>query len=263
MAVVTSCSASGWKEYGRRFFDSFLEYWPKAIPLYVVSEDDLQLPDGERHVFLRLEHEFLERHKDNLRAQGRVQMPGDVRWKANSPDYNFRYDAFRFSKKVFAIQMASRRPKHGVLFWVDADVVTHAAVPMEFLDWIMPRDKAIACLDRGETYHSECGFVGYNLDHDLGPQFIDEFANLYASDEVFRLQEWHDSWVFDWLRRRLGTPTSRIAHCSRHQPFINSKLGRYMDHLKGSTKKLGRSPERFLETNRDVPYFRRRLEPSR
>lgn len=262
IAVVTSCSSSGWDEYGRRFCESFGAHWPGDVPLYVVSEDDLPLCHA---VTLQLDLRrhppaaaFFERHRGNARAHGRVLMPGDVGWseKKRAARYNFRYDAFRFAKKVFAIEMVAELVPHGRLFWVDADVLTFAAVPREFLEQLLPADKALCCLERGESYHSECGFVGYNLDHDLGPVFIQEFAQLYASDRVFKLHEWHDSWVFDWLRRKLEVPVKPIAHCSRHQPFVNSKLGRYLDHLKGANKQLGKTPSRLLSTNRDVPYWR-------
>lgn len=259
--MVTSCSAQGWEQYGRRFVETFARHWPKGVPLYVVSEDALPHAHGVTMMLDLLRHEpaaeFIERHGKSARAGGRERKPGDLKWKDDSPGYNFRYDAFRFSKKVFAIEMvAARLVDHGLLFWVDADVLTFADVPRGFLEFLLPVDKALCCLDRGESYHSECGFVGYNLDHDVGPLFVQELAKLYASDEVFGLQEWHDSWVFDWLRRRMAIPVKPISHCSRKQPFINSKLGRYMSHHKGDLKKLEKVPSRFLVTNRDVPYWR-------
>lgn len=261
--MVTSCSAQGWEQYGRRFVETFARHWPKDVPLYLVSEDDLPHAEGVTMMLDLMRHEpaaeFLTRHRDNPRAHGRVRLEGDTGWsdKKLKAGYNFRYDAFRFSKKVFAIDMvASRFVDHGLLFWVDADVVTFADVPPEFLEFLLPHDKALCCLDRGEDYHSECGVVGYNVAHDLGPLFIQEFAKLYASDDVFDLKEWHDSWVFDWLRRRMAIPVKPISHCSRHQPFINSKLGRYMSHHKGDLKKLEKIPSRLLVTNRDIPYWR-------
>lgn len=258
LAVVTSCSAEGWLVYGRRFVETYVKHWPAEIPLYVVSEDVLPPLMGATHLHLmgsEAASAFLKRN-DNPRTRGRVRKSSDAGWTPNkiSAGYNFRYDAFRFCKKVFAIDYVARRwTSGGKLFWVDMDVVTFADVPTSLLHRLLPADKALSCLDRGQ-YHSECGFVGYNLDHPQGMPFIAAFAELYASDEVFKLQEWHDSWVFDWLRRKMNVPTFAIPHQSRRHPFVNSELGRHMDHLKGA-RKAGGTPSREVVTNRDVGYW--------
>lgn len=256
ITVVTSCSRSGWETYGRRFVETFLEYWPEDVALHLVTED---LP-GDAITSVKWKRDFSvwalwkaspaarafhERHDTNALARGTERRPEHVGWtpKKAQAGYNFRYDAYRFAKKVFAIELIARHTAAGRLFWVDADVATFAPAPREVLEKLLPVDKALSCLDRGELYHSECGFVGYGLDHAATRPFIEAFAKLYAADEVFALQEWHDSWVFDWLRRRMKVPTYAIPHCSRSQPFANSELSRFADHAKGANKAIGRTPK--------------------
>ena len=260
--VVTSCSAAGWTQYGRRFVETFGKYWPFDIALHVYSED---LPAqqfindclGRAVVFHKLRHPFFERHANNPLAHGHARRPGQL-WpaKAVSEGQNWRYDAYRFAHKVFAICAAARDQAAGRLFWVDADVVTFDTLPSALLDRMLPDGVAISYLDRG-TYPSECGFVGYNLDHPAARSFIEEFAELYASDRVFVLPQWHDSYVFDWLRVRAQMPAHRIPYPEgqRRHPFVNSELGRYMDHLKGPRKAMGRTPTTDLGTHRDVAYW--------
>jgi len=255
VSVVTSCSAQGWVEYGETFVRSFQQHWPADVHLYLISEDRLPVP----HIALQESAaavDFLERN-DTQRAKGRVRLHSDAGWtpKKAAEGYNFRYDAFRFAKKVFAIELAANRMRAGKLFWADGDIETFADVPESLLDALLPDAAALCCLDRG-TYHSECGFVGYNLDHPQGLEFIRAFSALYSGGDVFRLQEWHDSWVFDWLRRELHTETKPITHHSRHHPFVNSVLGRYMDHKKGARKENG-TPTRELVVNKDVGHWRR------
>jgi hypothetical protein len=39
-------------------------------------------------------------------------------------------------------------------------------------------------------------------------------------------------------------------------PFINSDLGKYMDHMKGDRKNLGHSEPRDIKLHEDNPYWR-------
>jgi hypothetical protein len=164
--------------------------------------------------------------------------------------YNFRQDAWRFSKKVFAIELVATKLTGGRLIWLDADTLTFADVPLEMLQRMPPEGCGIAHLDR-PGYHSECGWIAYNLDVEGVRQFITRFAALYETKEVFQLTEWHDSWVFDWLRKRTPNVKSwAIPHKNSGHPFVYSELGKYMDHLKGARKQSGISA--------DHPRFQRR-----
>lgn len=250
-AVVTSCSKEGWEKYGARFVQTFDQHWPLEVNLHIVSEDfdTFKVQDLARKAYIwclddsRLAAAFYKRHKFTKWVAGNASQPrpeGVAKDWHGSHGYSFRHDAYKFSKKVFAIELIAEQLNGGRLIWLDADVVTHSVVPMSAIDKLMPDDKAVSHLAR-PGYHSECGFVGYNLNHPECMKFISTFAALYGSDTVFELQEWHDSWVFDWTLRKLNTPTYEIPHRSVAHPFINSELGQYMDHLKGGRKDKGRS----------------------
>lgn len=270
ITVVTSCSAAGWEQYGRRFVETFCEHWPRTVALQVHSEDLDAGQIGEAirvmrpnvsfyYLWWRVGYKaYFDRHENNPHAHGRVQERGQV-WpaKAQASGQNWRYDAYRFAHKVFAIQQAASVRRSGRLFWVDMDCVTFAPVPVELLERLLPAEVALSYLDRGD-YPSECGFVGYNLDHPAARPFIDEFAALYLSDRVFaEVPEWHDSYVFDWLRKRRKVPAYQIPYAAgqRRHPFVNSELGRYIDHLKGPRKDAGKTPRHELAANLDVPYW--------
>lgn len=255
-AVVTSCSAEGWRHYGQRFVHTFLKFWPREVELIVASEnltadqafaDEYDWPRDFTHVDLRDNAAaFIERYAKDDVARGRRQMPGQRGWtpKKLADGYNFRYDAARFALKVFSIAAAASLRSCGKLFWIDADVVTFTKVPMALLEETLPRNFALSCLDRGETYHSECGYVGYDLDHPQTRPFIAAFLEIYQSDRFRELAEWHDSWIFDWIRRQNRVPTHCIPHKSMRHPFVNSPaLSTYMDHCKGSRKDMGRTPK--------------------
>ena len=265
ISVVTSCSAAGWRAYGRRFVETFGQHWPAEVRPLLYTEDaldDLQprlagLPILSLFDASPAARAFAERHRGSARAHGKERRQMDVGWTPNKVrgGHNFRYDAFRFAKKVFAVEAAAREVGGGRLFWVDADVVTFAPVPPALLDELLPLTAAISALLR-DGAPTETGFVGYDLDQEACRAFIAELERLYASDEVFALQEWHDGWVFEWLRKKMGVPTHAIPHCSRRQPFINSRLGEFLDHTKGRNKALGRTPKELRLVRDEVAYWR-------
>lgn len=246
VTVMTSCSLAGWKEHGARCLDTLHRFWPAEVEVHIVSEDKLPVSAAlmkQRHITVwdLLEvspqaREFYKRHENNKRVRG----------IGHGLPYCFRHDAYKFSKKVFAVKVVADSligsQRGGRLIWLDADTVTFLSPPMELLQRMPPHGSALACLDRGK-YHSECGWIAYDLSHPMAHRFITEFANLFAADAFLPLPEWHDSWVFDWLRKQMKVPAHHIPHKSVSHPFVHSELGLYMDHLKGRRKQMGASPE--------------------
>ena len=226
--IVTSFSREGYEQYGKRFLESAGNL-PYRVTVY--SEDDLPIPhkklDDPAHLA------FLER------------------CEPDPPDY--RFQARRFSYKTFAVLAAKGR---GRLIWLDADVKVFAKVPKDFLDGLLPKGMYTAYLGR-ERMHSECGFVIYDRDHQAHEKFMSEWRRLYETGQLFLLKEWHDSFVYDHLRTTLKVPAVNISGPGKksHHPFINSPLGKYMDHYKGNRKKLGRSSRGDLAWKRPEGYW--------
>ena len=229
--IVTSMSRTGYEKYGRRFLET-AHHWP--FPVTVYSEDDLECP-----------HRVFEDPVHMKFAQGTDE----------SNDY--RFQAKRFSYKVFAILDAAQRLMRSsdrLLVWIDADTVAFRDIPAKFLHDLLPKDKWIAYLGR-ERMHSECGFVIY----DCGKlhAFFEAWRNLYATNEIYLLKEWHDSFVFDHLRQKMKIPCENISGPGKtaHHPFINSPLGKYIDHLKGARKDRGRSSRSDLVWKRPEAHW--------
>ena len=245
VCIVTSCAIGYWNTYGRQGLVTMLQHFPEEVDIHLVSEHELPLHEIDRPAVTKREGRFQFHSLDNNHEAAVFYMRHANNKRVHGTEkhfYDFRLDAFRFSKKVFAIQLVSRMVQ-GRLIWLDADTVTLKPIPMDFLLRMPPEGSALAYLDRGNKYHSECGFVGYNLEHPATREFITQFAGLYATDEVFKLKEWHDSWVFDWIRNKLRVPSHKIPHTNNGHPFVCSELGHYMDHLKGARKRTGVSPE--------------------
>lgn len=254
-SIITSFGLKGYEQYGKRFIETFEQYWPKEVTLYVYHEGSV-IPDlsnvRSMNLFAASEDccEFLTRHQKSDLVKGRkVNQPHKWKNKAAEAGYNFRYDAWKFCRKVFAIAHAAKFIGSGKLFWVDADIVTFDRIPLGLLDSMLPLGYHTCYLGR-ERSHSECGFVGYNLDSQRGRLLIEEFAELYATDKFLIVDEWHDSYVYDYMRKVVGTTGYNIsAGVNGGHVFINSILGRYMDHMKGPDRKeRGKSFDYDLKT---------------
>lgn len=250
--VVTSFSPDGYKLYGRQFIETFRRHWPDDVELVVYHEGVGGRVPGATCVDL-LETEpcrsFLKRHAGSKIVSGHEQRRGD-KWKSSAQraGYNFRFDAYKFCRKVFALVDASRE-RTGKLFWIDADVQTHAPVDIDVIDALLPEGISLCYLDR-PGYHSECGVVGYNLDAPGTREFIDAFEAMFADDLFFEYTEWHDSFLFDRLVDELKPAVRTIPQKNRAHPVETSVLGRYMRHFKGKRKDSRAAMEHHIRTAR-------------
>lgn len=259
LTVCTGWSPAGWIEYGQRFATTFDRYWPKDVRLVVYGEQAVPLPRGEFRLLSQIDGcmEFLQRN-DNAIARGQVPGVGfESKWKPKhrAAGYNFRFDAWKFCRQGFipfdafmGCDPNAAGSERELLCWLDGDVVTHAPVPRGFIEGLLPEGKDVAYLGRGQK-HSEIGFQLYDitgLDRGEGPaaRMLEAFREIYASDEVFTLKEWHSAYVFDEARRRTGVAGHDLTPGGEGHVWHQSPLRAMTDHLKGKRKAKGRSDER-------------------
>ena len=174
--------------------------------------------------------------------------------------YNIQYDA-RMARKTY-IQYDAVQEYGGKVFWIDADVITHAPVPETFLDQMLPNDKLNCYLGRDGWMYTESGFIGLNFDHPHCEAFMKLYRSIFDNGWIFLQKAWHDCIAFDWARQMPDQPWNKydfynlaagLPHGTMH-PFINTELGRYMDHRKGN-RKGGRSGREDLVIRRTEAYW--------
>lgn len=244
--AVTTCSAQGWREYGKRMLDAYKQFWPLEVPLTLYSEDDLAI-DATR--FPGWLHAFRAKHGKNRVLCGYPR-------RANS--YDYRFDSVRFAYKTAAVIDAAWESEADYLIWVDADTVTHSPVTLEFLAELAPEGNDVISWLHRSTKYPECGFYILNLRNSRTPVLLREWQGLYTSDHLFHLPEWHDSFVLQELVKSLRCNWKSISGAGEdtHHPFINGPLGSVMDHMKGPRKSAGRSGKRDLKIVRDEVYWK-------
>lgn len=247
--VVTSFNEEGYKRYGRECVESFVKFWPRNVRLTVYYEGDNFefLPGVSWHPYEEVAH--LKEYLDNLRFP---IMHGIVGEK-----FEMNFDA-RQARKVF-IEMHALKKYGGKVFWMDADVVTHAPVPATFLDDLLPDDAFSCYLGRDGWYHTESGFIGFNAAHPIASRFSKNYLHVFITGVNFTQPGWHDCFGYDAVRQIVGNGpefvnlAANVPHGTMH-PFVNTVLGRYMDHCKGNRKGVG-SGSGDLVVERDEPYW--------
>ena len=280
--VITSYKPGTWESYAKKGIESMAQQFPKEIDIVVYAEEPKPHCDHERITWVDLNSaepelfKFKNRHKNDPVANGELQeVEGGVRRPAalktkGGMDKNkgsYLWAAVRFSNKVFCVVNGVRNSKdYDYVVWIDADTFTFRPVPLDFFEKLLPTDTMVTYLGRenpklndGGKY-PECGFVGYNMKHPEIQNFVNEWEQLYVTDEVFNLLEWHDSYVFWHLtkkyRKQKNITVNDIGYwigVKGHHVFVNSELGLYMDHMKGKRKKHGTSGRNDLRANPNAP----------
>lgn len=229
--AVTTYARHHWDSHASRCVQTFGDHWSQVALRAYLDED-------------------LEEQVDWL--------PSFKARHAHRPTENYRFDAVRFSHKVAAIALALAKGSADVLIWLDADCVTHAPVDAEWLGGLVG-DADFAYLRRTKKY-PECGFMMLRR-NDAVRSFWKSVVDLYRTDELFTLREWHDSYAIEQIRA--ARDVAGLLRCvslsgdaeNTGHPLVNGPLGAKLDHLKGKRKQAGRSHAADLVAPRQETYW--------
>lgn len=263
-AVVTTFHSDGLKNYAQKMIDGFCQNWPQEVTLHIYPEKCNPIIKDHSHVTLfDLDSvqdltNFKERWKGVPKANGDVRND-PIRSKRRDAGKGFKWDAVRFAHKVYSIFHCAKNTDADILIWMDADTICHSPITMQDLARLIPADKDICFLGRKGKF-SECGLYSMNLHSPTVQTFLKRFQQMYddAENGIFKLDEWHDSFVFDAVRKTVKLNeldwSSHLITGEGH-PLINSEWGAYLDHLKGGRKNLGRSKPEDLKIKRTEAYW--------
>ena len=275
ISVVTTFHKAGYDLYGKRMIRSFLQNWPAEIKLYVYAEN-CQVEESAPNLIVKDLHEsskelvnFKNTWKHVPKANGDVTSD-PVRSKRKDSGKGFKWNAIRFAHKVYSIFACAKECNTDWLMWMDADTFCHSPITQKDLGRFLPGKQELCFLGRRGKY-SECGLYAMRLNSQNTIDFLNEFQRVYDQAEnngIFQMAEWHDSFVFDEVRKRLPQlkqhnwsamlgdlrPRPGMSSGEGH-PLINCEWGAYLDHLKGNRKQTGMSKRDDLKVERTEPYW--------
>lgn len=276
ITVVTTFHKPGLDLYGQRFLNSFAEKVDKKIKMIVYAEDcEPTNPDPTQIIILKSEealpklNAFKARWKDIPKANGKCPFPER---RPRDHHKEFKWDAVRFANKVYAVFDACERSTDWCV-WMDADTYVHSNWTYEDFIKLLPNTSWITYVGRGKGSATwpECGFYGMNLRDPVCQEFLAEFERMYedADNGIFTLPEWHDSYVFGHILNNMKRTAPNVLDYTAQtvlqtaktggggHPLINTKLGQWIDHLKGERKKLGKSKSTDISVERVEGYWRK------
>jgi len=277
ITVVTTFHQPGLEQYGQRFLDSFAQRVDKRIKLLVYAEACHPVNPDPEQIKIFDSFEALPKLNEFKAKWGKVpHANGDI---TNHPARNgrkdwqkkFKWDAVRFANKTYAVYDACERSTDWCV-WMDADTYVHSDWSYDDFKAQLPEDAWITYVGRGKGSQTwpECGFYGMNLRNETCKKFLAEFERVYedAENGIFKLAEWHDSFVFGNILNSMKQQDPNAFDYSAEMylreaksgggghPLINGVLGTWIDHMKGVRKKEGRSRKVDIMVNRTEDYWK-------
>lgn len=215
--------------------ETFDKFWPdgSAVISYVevlepgVSEERLRLLSSCVEAV-----EFVARHRDDPAANGRSP---NATWteKQRIRGYNQHFDAVKWSRQAFIPFHAAQLARTEYLVWFDADVVFTDHVDPLKIEAFLPSSAHIAFVGRLK-HHPDIGFQIYRLPQAL--PFLKVFSDLYKSDEVFNLTQWHSAYVWREALRRCPIASVNLAPHALSDAWPASPLSAFSIHRHGPRK---------------------------
>ena len=227
VTIVTTFSDKGYEDYGKNFLESCKNYLDSSVNL-LVYKDNVAIPYQENLEVLLLE--------SNIPDLTRFKERNSFR---NETDIKFQYQSVRFSHKVYALYHAAATVKTKYLIWLDSDTELYSRVNANYFIKFLPSNTFVGYLGRGGEAFSECGFMIYDLENSYAKDFFQKFKWYYDSDELYKLKEWDDSYIFDVVRKEFES-TGKVKTINLSSTFnkhhFNATLDGYIMHLKGDRK---------------------------
>ena len=227
IGIVSTFNQEGLDKYGQRMLDSFAKNWPDTITLFAYAENCTPVVTAKNIQVVDMTKTCT---KLNAFKERWIGVP-----KANG-DKGFKWDAVRFSHKVYAIFDCASKINTDWLVWMDADTYCHSPITYDQIEKFFPKEKDLCFLGR-EGKYTECGLYGMNMQKDNTLKFLEKFEYMYENAEqgIFTLDEWHDSFVFDAVRKQFNLNELNWSSGITKNHFDKTFEG-FLTHFKGNKK---------------------------
>lgn len=232
------------KELYNKYAHKFIETYNCPFDLFVYSENDIEFIKDKVNYNIQI----LDIHKAVPELADFINRNKE-RNVTDVENYGFRRDAIRFCYKVFAVTHAGLNfYDYDYLIWIDADTLFKKSLTENDITEMYTRPNSMmSYLGRRKKYHSDCGFLVFNMNHTHIIKYFNKMKDMYLSNDIYKEKEWHDSYIWDIIRKKfegsynitnfdIGRFYSNGV-CKYNHVLTATPLFDHIDHLKGSIRK--------------------------
>lgn len=227
--VITSFNEKYYNLIGRDSVESWLKYWPENLSLTCFVEE-VSIPDHSRLVQIP----FTEFDQDYHKIQG-SKIGGQAR---------------KFAKKAWCFIHAMETIDADRIIWLDADVLTHKHMPLDFLKSLLPDNvlsthMGVTYTDskdgrQGRWFVPETGFFAINKNHEKFHDFKTEYRRRYVELDDSNLRRFYDNDVYGYVFEQLEV--EGLDLCDKFTkpyktPMRHTVLGDFIFHHKAKHSK--------------------------
>lgn len=239
--VISSINLEGYNKFAKQNYSKFVEFWPNDIHLYVYSEDDIT------DIISNITFKNLYKFQPSCKTF--VNTNKNKKWKPPYSQKLYKQLHIKFCYKVYALCYHALNSDADFVIWLDADIETKKKFDIRNFDFFrndvfccyLGRENCTRNISPTNSVSTETGLIIFNNKHKISKQFFQQYQNLYDTNEIFNLDEIHDGYVFDIVKKKFSKKhfASFIKDSDQDFPLENFVLKDYLHHRLGKKKWTG------------------------
>ena len=226
--------------FNKKLYDSyaykFIQTYNLPFDLIIYTEDDLVINENPKYNYTIINSTNVIPEMNDFINKNKLRNIND------KIKLNFLGDGIRFCYKVFAVTHAGLTfTDYKYLIWLDADILFKNSFNINYIETELTTPLSMMSFLGRYNQYSECGFLIFNMKHEYINYYFKEMKRMYVSNDIYKLNEYHDSYIWDYVRLQFETKfnveTFSITEFNMNNDVLSkSKLFTYLVHLKGNRK---------------------------
>lgn len=224
--IVTSFNQPYYDKIGKASVESWLKFWPSSLELTCYVEN-MALPKTLR---------IRQIDFDQLGNEYKTFQASDEKDRVKT-----------FAKKAYCVMHACNNTDADRVIWLDADVITNAEVPLEFVKDLCPKDSLATFMgvEHDGWFSAETGIFVLNRQHTHFKSFVDRYQQRYNTHDKTDMRRFYDGEVFgavvsEFIKQGVKfTNLCEEFNNGYKTPIKHTILGPYFAHHKSKSSKAG------------------------
>jgi hypothetical protein len=185
LTVITTFSENGYVEYGKRWIESNLKYWPADTKFIIYTDFDLAAPTSQFKI---------KNFNDEFPTHSLFVSSVLNRLKNTQKEKDIAQKTIKFSFKGYVITNELLNAKNGYLIWLDGDTETLSHVNESVIEQLLDC-KFLACQSEKSGKHIESGILIFDCEKTETFVFSKKLKEQYFDLGLFCLRKPYDGYI--------------------------------------------------------------------